>query len=117
MSSNLFVSFDIRDISREPGLVLAAIEELGQAVRIFGTFWFVRTNLTAAEAAKRVWEIMQTADQLMVIDASRQEVAAFNIEPRCVDSMARRWHLELEVPAPPSANADAAPGDRAAAAA
>jgi hypothetical protein len=117
MSSNLFVSFEIRDISREPALVLAAIEELGQAVRIFGTFWFVRTNLTASEAAKRVWDIMQTADRLMVIDASRQEVAAFNIESRCLDWMAKRWHLDFEAPAPSSVDAAATPDDRAAAAA
>jgi hypothetical protein len=100
MANNLFVSFDLRDVSREASIVLAAIEELGQAVRIFGNVWYVRSALSAAEAARRVWDIMQPADQLLVIDASQEEAASFNLNETCLHAMTKRWHLELGSPEP-----------------
>ena len=95
MTNNLFVTFDVHDISRESSLVVAAIEELGQAVRVFSFLWYVRSNLSAAEAAQRVWDVMQSKDRLMVIDASSDEVASLNLDDRCLQSMAVRWHREL----------------------
>jgi hypothetical protein len=96
MSYNLFVAFDARDPVREASLVLAAIEELGQAVRLFSTFWYVRSRLTAPEAARRLWDIMQPEDVLLVVNASTDEAAAFNIDDAAVEWMQKRWHLRLE---------------------
>lgn len=98
MANNLFVSFDVHDAAREAPLILSAIEELGQAVRIFGNVWYVRSNLEAEEAARRVWDIMQPADRLLVIDASADRAATFNIGESSLRSMLTRWHLELETP-------------------
>ncbi|HEU4623829.1 MAG TPA: hypothetical protein VFS52_03645 [Steroidobacteraceae bacterium] len=99
MSNNLFVAFDARDPVREPSLVLAAIEELGQAVRLFSTFWYVRSRFTAAEAARRLWDIMQPEDALVVVDASSEEVAALNVDDASIEWMQKRWRLGLETPA------------------
>jgi hypothetical protein len=98
MANNLFVTFDVQDASREASLILSAIEELGQAVRVFNNVWYVRTNLSAAEAARRVWDVMQPADQLMVIDTALDEVATFNLNDRCLRGMMKRWHLDLDMP-------------------
>jgi hypothetical protein len=98
MANNLFVSFDVQDASREASLILSAIEELGQAVRVFNNVWYVRSNLSSAEAARRVWDVMQPADQLMVIDTARDEVATFNLTDRCLRGMMKRWHLSLDPP-------------------
>lgn len=95
MSNNLFVTFDVHDTARESSLILAAIEELGQAVRIFSFMWYVRSNLSASEAAERVWDVMQPEDHLIVIDASRQEVATLNLDERCTQSMMNRWHRDI----------------------
>jgi hypothetical protein len=97
MSNNLFVAFDVHDTSREASLILSAIEELGQAVRIFSNVWYVRSNLPAAEAARRVWDIMQPADSLLVIDASGEEAATFNLDDG-QQRMLARWHLDLQPP-------------------
>lgn len=94
MSNNLFVTFDVHDTSREASLILSAIEELGQAVRIFSNVWYVRSNLSAAEAARRVWDVMQTEDALLVIDASGEEAATFNLDD-CQQTMLDRWHLAM----------------------
>jgi hypothetical protein len=96
MTNNLFVTFDVHDTSREASLILSAIEELGQAVRIFSFLWYVRSNLSASEAAERVWDVMDPQDRLLVIDASRQEVASLNLDELCVQWMTNRWHRDLE---------------------
>jgi hypothetical protein len=100
MSNNLFVTFDVHDASREASLILSAIEELGQAVRVFSNVWYVRSNLPAAEAARRVWDVMQPVDSLLVIDASGEEAATFNLDD-CQQRMLDRWHLVLRLPPEP----------------
>jgi hypothetical protein len=96
VSYNLFVAFDTRDPVREASLVLAAIEELGEAVRLFSTFWYVRSRLTAAEAARQLWDIMQPQDTLVVVNASVGEAAAFNVDDTSIEWMQKRWHLRLD---------------------
>ena len=98
MSNNLFVSFDVHDIAREPSLILGAIEELGQAVRLFSCTWYVRSNLSASEAAERVWDVMEPEDRLLVIDATQQEVATLNLDERCTQWMMNRWHRDVREP-------------------
>jgi hypothetical protein len=96
VSYNLFVAFDTRDPVREASLVLAAIEELGEAVRLFSTFWYVRSRLTAADAARQLWDIMQPQDTLIVVNASVGEAAAFNVDDTSIEWMQKRWHLRLD---------------------
>ena len=107
MAKNLFVCFDIHDASREASLILSAIEELGEAVRIFSNVWYVRAQLEAEEAARRVWDVMQPEDRLLVIDASREQAATFNLVDSSLRSMLSRWHRDLETP---RANCSAEPG-------
>jgi len=96
VSYNLFVAFDTRDPMREASLLLAAIEDLGQAVRLFSTFWYVRSRLTAVEAARQLWDIMQPEDTLIVVNASAGEAAAFNVDDTSIEWMQKRWHLRLD---------------------
>jgi hypothetical protein len=96
MSYNLFVAFEARDPVREASLVLAAIEELGQAVRLFSTFWYVRSRLSSADAARQLWQIMQPDDTLIVVNASAEDAAAFNVDDTAMEWMQKRWHLRLD---------------------
>lgn len=96
MTRNLFVTFDLHDACRQAPLILGAIEELGQATRLFSSTWYVRSNLTAAEAARRVWDVMDRSDALLVLDTSTDEVAMFNLNDRGVRFMSRCWHLPLD---------------------
>ena len=75
--------------------MLNAIEELGnQAVRISFSNWYVRTTLSAGDAATRVWDVMQAADLLLVVNASSNEAAMFNVDTRASHFVAERWHLD-----------------------
>jgi hypothetical protein len=95
--NNLFVSFELRDLTREGSLVLGAIEELGQAVRISYSSWYVRSTLAASEAASRVWGVMREEDRLLVVDASNNEAAMFNLDARASRFIADRWHLDTSL--------------------
>lgn len=94
MSRNLFVSFYVHDGSHEAPLILGAIEELGVAVRIYRYLWYVRSELTAPEAARRVWDLMQPGDSLIVIDATSSELGAYNVNEKSLGSIERLWHRE-----------------------
>jgi len=98
MSRNLFVSFYVHDLSREAPLILGAIEELGEAVRIYRYLWYVRSELTAEEAAQRVWDLMEPVDSLIVIDASSSQLGAYNVDDKSLGWIERLWHQETPRP-------------------
>jgi hypothetical protein len=99
---NLVVAFEMRDWARQGSLVAGAIEEIGEATRIFGTAWYVRSDLTAPEAARRVWDVMGAIDGLIVIDVSDNLIAMFNVDPQATAFMSAHWHRHDEaLPAPP----------------
>src|SRR5688572_20637277 len=91
MTHNLMVSFEIRDWVRQGSLIVAAIEELGQTARVFGSTWFVSSPFTAAEAASRVRDIMSTEDGLMVADLADNIAVTLNVDERTHEFMTRHW--------------------------
>jgi hypothetical protein len=105
MSRNLFVSFYVHDSARQVSLILGAIEELGEAVRVYRYLWYVRSELTAAEAARRVWDLMDPEDSLIVIDATATEVGAYNVNEKSLGWIERLWHHEPPLPLPLSERA------------
>jgi hypothetical protein len=96
MDHNLIVSFEIRDPLRESALIVGAIEELGAATRVFGSTWYVRSQMAASDAARFLWTIMDPLDTLVVIDVSHNATAMFNVDDRCVQFMSRYWHRSLD---------------------
>ena len=92
MAYNLVISFEIRNSLRQGALIAGAIEELGSAAKILGTTWYVRSELTASEAARRVGDVMDPADSLLVLNVSDNDAAMLNVEERCVRFMERSWH-------------------------
>ena len=98
MSNNLFVSFQLADVQRSGALTLAAVEELGYSVPVFRTLWYVRSNLSAAEAAARLRVVMDERDRLVVIDTCNNEVAALNLDERDCAHLDAHWHREIAIP-------------------
>jgi hypothetical protein len=98
MNRNLFVSFQTHDASRGAALILGAIEELGEAVRVYRHLWYVRSELTAEEAARRVWALMDPADSLIVIDATASEVGAYNVDEQSLGWLEQLWHHDAARP-------------------
>lgn len=99
MSNNLFVSFQLGDSRRSSALILAAVEELGHSLSLCRSLWYVRSNLSAAEAAVRVREVLHEGDRLLVVDATHDEIAMMNIEERASAIVDVQWHREIPTPA------------------
>jgi hypothetical protein len=91
MANNLMVSFEIGDWRRQGPLIVAAIEELGPAARVFGTTWYVCTQASAPEAATCIRDVLGPADGLLVVDVSGNVAATFNVDERSVEFMSRHW--------------------------
>ena len=89
--TNLVVSFEMRNWLRQAPLIVAAIEELGPATRIFGTTWFVCASCPAEEAARCIQLVMDAADGLFVLDVDSRVAALVNVEPRSVEFLAQHW--------------------------
>jgi hypothetical protein len=91
MASNLMVSFEIGDWRRQGPLIVAAIEELGPTARIFGTTWFVCSQVSAPEAAACIKDVLGAADGLLVVDVAANVAATFNVDERSIEFMSRHW--------------------------
>lgn len=98
MAHNLVVTFDLRDALTRGAGVANAIATLGDAARILGSTWYVRSNLPATDAARRIWDAMDPADALCVFDASANEAAMYNVDDNAVQFMTCNWHRALEGP-------------------
>jgi hypothetical protein len=95
MARNLLVSFEVRNWVKQGALIVAAIEELGEAARVFGSVWYVRSKLTAVQAAERVRDVIDPRDGLIVIDVSHNLIATCNVDDRAIDFMMRNWQRPL----------------------
>lgn len=100
MSNNLFVSFQLSDSRRSSALILAAVEELGHSMSLCRSLWYVRSNLSASEAAVRVREVLHQGDRLIVVDATHNEIAMLNIEERASAIVDVQWHRQIGAPSP-----------------
>lgn len=89
--ANLLVSFELRNWVRQGPLIVAAIEELGPATRIFGTTWFVCSSFSAETAAENIQQVMDGEDGLMVLDLARKIVALGNVDAHAFDFLVRHW--------------------------
>lgn len=79
MSRKLLISFELHSPSRNYLIVEKAIAALGEGVRVHTYFWYLVSSMTAAEAAARLWEVMDERDSVLVIDAPEQQVGWHHI--------------------------------------
>jgi hypothetical protein len=85
------VSFEKRDWVRQAPLIVAAIEELGPATRIFGRTWFVCSSCPAEEAARSIRRVMDADDGLFVVDLESRIATLINVEPVSVNFLRKHW--------------------------
>jgi len=79
--NNLFVSYDLYKPG-QPYLPLEmAIKSLGTAIKVHQTFWYVKSSATAAEAKNRLIVAIDQNDTLVVVDATNDTVATYNVKP------------------------------------
>ena len=91
MTNNLLISYDLFPPDKEYSRVAEAIKSLGGWARVHKSFWYVKSEQSALDAAKIVWNAMAPNESLCVIDATNNNVAFYNLELRVHDYMKKHW--------------------------
>jgi hypothetical protein len=77
MNNNLFISYDLNSPGQSYGAAIDVIKSLGSWAKVQKSFWYVKSNYSAAQAVEKIWTKLDKNDSLIVIDATNQ-VAAWN---------------------------------------
>jgi hypothetical protein len=92
MENNLLVSYDLiaPDKNYEP--VIAKIKSFGKWAKIHKSYWYVRTDKSASDAAAIIWAAMDKNDTLFVADATNKTAAWYNIDQVASEYIRTNWH-------------------------
>jgi len=89
--NNLFISYDLNVPGQRYDQVIEAIKKLGNWAKVQKSFWYVSTSLSAEEAVKRVWSVMDSTDSLIVVDATNKAAAWRNIPQDTARHIQDQW--------------------------
>lgn len=92
MANNLFVSYDLIEPGQHYDNVIAEIKKLGNWVKVNYSLWYVNSNISTSEAAKRVWSVMDENDKLIVIDASTNNAVWYNLGNEISEFIKAQWN-------------------------
>lgn len=93
MSRNLFVSYDLHEPGKNYEVVASEIKKLGAWAKVHYSFWYVNSTLTAEEAAKRVWAVMDSNDSLLVVNATDNHCYWYNLNNQVSDFIKSHWRV------------------------
>jgi len=75
MANNLHVSYDLKEPGKNYDRVIAAAKQLGSWAKVHYSFWYVKSDLTAAQARDALVRALDSNDSVYVVDATN-DVAA-----------------------------------------
>jgi hypothetical protein len=76
---NLIVCYRLAEGEAE-ARIGQAIQELGDAVQVMPSVWYVASSYAPGEAAEHIRSVMSLSSALLVINASTDELAWFNLD-------------------------------------
>lgn len=91
MAKNLFISYQIKSPDQVYFSLVDEIKKLGSWTRIHQSYWYVKSSLTAEQAAQRVWSKMGKNDLLIVVDASNNTQYSYNLNPDVEKHIKHQW--------------------------
>jgi dTDP-4-dehydrorhamnose reductase len=91
MANNLFISYDLHEPGKNYEAVIAEIKKLGSWAKVHYSLWYVKTPLSAEQAAKRVWAVMDTNDKLIVIDTTNDTCYWYNLSNEVAEHLKKSW--------------------------
>lgn len=89
--NNLFVSYDLKNPGQNYDRTIAAIKSLGSWAKVQYSLWYVKSSYTAKQAAEIVRRAQDANDTLIVIDATSNDAAWYNIDPKVAEFMQQNW--------------------------
>ena len=91
MANNLFVSYDLNTPGQSYTAVIEKIKSLGGWAKVHKSFWFLSSSLNAQQAANAIWAVMDANDSLLVVDASSNDAAWYNLTPEVSKYIQQNW--------------------------
>lgn len=91
MANNLFVSYDLIQPGQHYETVISEIKKLGNWAKVHYSLWYVKSNLSASEAERKIWAVMDQNDKLIVIDATNNNAVWHNLSEEVSNYMKEQW--------------------------
>lgn len=92
-AANVFVHAEI--ISGSWMAFMAALESMGPVCDLAPGLWLVRTSFSAGVIRNTLSQTLERGDRFVVIDATRDRVAWFNLGPETDARFAKTWNGPL----------------------
>jgi len=92
MANNLFVSYDLHQPGQNYDAVIAEIKKLGSWAKVHYSLWYVKSQLSASDASKQVWAVMDRNDRLIVIDATNNNASWYNLDNEVSQFIHDNWY-------------------------
>lgn len=92
MANNLFISYDLNSPGQDYSSVITEIKSLGSWAKVHESFWYVNSNFSAAEAAKKIWAKMDSNDSLIVLDTTGNHGNWYNVNQEVSKHMQDYWY-------------------------
>jgi hypothetical protein len=92
-AANVFVHAEIA--SRASMTVVGALEEMGTVCDLGPGLWLLRTRYSAGVVRNTLSQALGTGDRLVVVDATRDRLAWFNLGPGTDARISKVWNGPL----------------------
>ncbi|AQV21906.1 TPA: hypothetical protein JW677_000878 [Escherichia coli] len=91
MANNLFVTYDLIK-TKDYAAVHDAIKALGNWAKVTESNWYVNSNYSVEEAARKVRAAMDSDDKLIVVDAKNNSASWYNLLPAVENQIQNEWN-------------------------
>lgn len=91
MANNLFISYDLYSPGQDYSRVIEAIQSLGTWAKVHKSLWYVKSNLSAEQAATKVWAVMDKNDTLIVMNSTVNDAYWYNLQPEVQKLIQQNW--------------------------
>lgn len=71
--------------------MIEAIKSLGSWAHVHKSFWFVKSAFSATQARDRLLKAIDASDTIYVVDATNDDAAWFNLDPKVSDFIRGNW--------------------------
>lgn len=90
--SNLIISYDLYKKGQDYPAIETGIKNLGVAVKVNQSVWYVSSPYSATDAANNLLKVMDVNDKLFVVDATHNQWACSpSTDSGVVSSLRRLW--------------------------
>ena len=92
--NNLVISYDLHELGKDYASVTQAVKALSPFwAKIHYSVFYVKANLTAAQARDKLLPAIDKNDSLLVVDATNNSCAWFNLSPESSEYLKTNWNV------------------------